>query len=40
MEFRDILFNDSLVPSKSTMEYEDDDFQKIISYIGEDFING
>ena len=39
MEFRDILFNDDLDQPQSLKAYEDDDFQNIITYLGEDFLN-
>jgi len=39
MEFRDILFFDNLDQTQSLKEYEDDDFNNIISYLGEDFLN-
>ena len=39
MEFRDILFNDNLGQQpQSVKEYEDDDFQNIITYLGKDFL--
>jgi len=39
MEFRDILFNDNLDQPQSMKEYQDDDFQTIITYLGEDILN-
>ena len=39
MEFRDSLFNDDLDQPQSLKAYEDDDFQNIITYLGEDFLN-
>ena len=38
MEFRDILFDDNLDQPQSMNEYDDDDFQNIITYLGKDFL--
>ena len=38
MELRDIMFDDSISPSETTDQDGEDDFQNIISYVGQDII--
>ena len=38
MELRDIIFDDSISPSEMTDQDGEDDFQNIISYVGQDII--
>ena len=38
MEFRDIVYHDSNSVPETTTGHQEDDFQKIISYIGTDFM--
>ena len=38
MEFRDIIFHDKSSKAETSSQYEENDFQNVISYIGEDYI--